>query len=123
MAGRGLLLVAVAVLVLSVGVAAAGAGVRPLFRSDHLAEQFLEHHLQRWAGINLRRADFVDAFCLNGYYSKREQRSGHHYPQGRESRSGENLFRSFACQLTVNDRSFNLYLVTTRTGWRVRADR
>jgi hypothetical protein len=33
------------------------------------------------AGINLRRADFKSATCLNGYYSKRERRTGRHYPQ------------------------------------------
>lgn len=103
--------------------AATASTGKPLYRTDHQAEVFLEHGLRAWAGINLRTADFKTATCLNGYYSKREQRTHHHYPQGHENRFGENTFRSFACTLGVNDRSFNLYLVTTRTGWRVMVDR
>ena len=120
---RGLLLAATVLCSALVAASAAASTRRPLYRTDHQAEQYLEHGLSRWAGINLRTADFVTAFCINGYYSKHERRTHHHYPQGHETRAGENLFRSFACQLSVNDRSFNLYLLATRRGWRVSGDR
>lgn len=94
----------------------------PLYRADHQAERFLEHGLRSWAGVNLR-TDFVAAFCINGYYSRHEQRTGNHFPQGHQNRVGEDTFRSFACTLTADARTFHLYVVTARTGWLVRADR
>jgi hypothetical protein len=107
----------------SVTTAVSASTGKPLYRTDHQAEVFLEHGLRTWAGLNLRTADFKSATCFNGYYSKREQRTHHHYPQGHENRYGENTFRSFACTLAIDSRSFHLYVVTARTGWRVMVDR
>jgi hypothetical protein len=122
---RCLIVIGIAALLATTTAAAAAALWKPPYRTDHQAELFLERGLKTWAGINLRAADFKSAFCVNGYYSKREQRTKRHYPQGHVNRVGENTFRSFACTLSVNDRSFHVYVVTTMTliGWRVMADR
>lgn len=116
----GVILVVVCAALLFAAPALAGMS---LYRTDAQAQRYLEHGLHRWAGINLRTASFKSAFCINGYYSKHESRTGHHYPQGKTNRYGEDLFRSFTCTLAVNSRSFHLYVLTTRLGWRVSADR
>jgi hypothetical protein len=120
---RRLATIALALVLLGTASTASASARKPLFRTDHQAEVYLEHGLHKCAGINLRTVDFKSAFCINGYYSKHEQRTKKHYPQGRENGVGENVFRSFSCQLSVNDRTFNLYLLTTRRGWRVMVDR
>jgi hypothetical protein len=110
-------------LVLGCTSVAAAAPRKPPYRTDHQAEGFLEHGLRRWAGINLGTVDSKSGFCINGYYSKHEQRTHRHYPQGHQNRYGEDTFRSFACTFSVNANSYNLYVVTTRRGWRVMVDR
>ena len=105
----------VTALLLFAGVAAAAG--KPLYRTDHQAEVFLSHHV--WRGFHP-----LSAVCFNGYYSRHEQRTHKHYPQGHQNRLGEDTFRSFACTyITQTGRSFHLYLVTTRLGWRISVDR
>jgi hypothetical protein len=101
---------------------AAPAGQVP-YRTDAHAEHYLEHGLKRWAGIDLKKAGDKFASCIDGYYSRHEQRTGKHFPQGHTNRYGEDTFRSFGCTLTVGARSFHLYVVTRVHGWRVIADR
>lgn len=78
------------------------------YRTDRQAERFL----QRTRGGS--------AFCINGFYSRHEQRTGRHYRQ----RSGER-FRSFACTWTSDaGRTIDLYLQTRpHGGWVVTRDR
>lgn len=92
--------------VLAVGVAAAPAASAATgnpYRSDAQAAHYLE------------QARGGSWFCLNGYYSKREQRTGRHPHQRNEER-----FRSFTC---VGEGPA-LYLQTRpRGGWLVIRDR
>jgi hypothetical protein len=116
---------------------AMAAREKPLYRTQRQAELYLVHDLGSWAHVDLAGASLKAAFCIDGNYSKRQQRSGQHYPRGRVNRVGQSLFRSFACTLTLHvarprrsfvdahvyaPRVFYLYLVATRTGWRVEAD-
>ncbi len=56
------------------------------YRTDAQAEHYLSTGLKSWAGIKLSTAQFRTAFCLNGYYSKTEKRTGHHSPTGQGQR-------------------------------------
>ena len=102
--------------------ASARAG-RPLYRTDQQAETYLEHGLVAWAHIDLRKQAVKLASCFNGYYSKTEERTRKHFPQGTVNRSGQVVFRSFSCDFTTAGRTFNLYVVTTPGGWKVTTDR
>jgi hypothetical protein len=64
--------------------------------------------------------------CVNGYYSKTEQRTGLHLPHHVDSTNalGEDVFPSFACSVTAGSRTFGLYVVPqVGGGWKVAADR
>ena len=104
--------------------AAPRVSVRGLaYRTDHQAEVYLERRLHRWGGIDLRKQRFKSAFCVNGFYSKRELRTGRHFP-ARTNLAGENIFHTFACTLSAADHSWGLYLVALRQAhWSVSADR
>ncbi len=105
------------------GAAPASAAAAASYRTDAQAERYLEHRLRGWAGINLRGPRVLkDAFCINGYYSRHEQRTRRHYKQGRVNRHGGDVFRSFACTFVANNRTFGLYLVAKQDGWLVAAD-
>jgi hypothetical protein len=94
-------------------------------KTDAQAEAYVKT-LKTWAGVNLTKADFVDAFCENGYYSKTETRTGKHLPGNTDqtNAAGEDVFPSFACDLSVDSRSFHLYVVPQADGtWTVTADR
>lgn len=103
----------------------AGAAHHPMYRTDAAANNYLEHSLRSWAGINLHIVDLKIAICFNGYYSRHETRTHHHYKQGLMNKAGENIFHSFGCSFVVNTRTFNLYLLAVRTGigWTVQVDR
>jgi len=58
------------------------------------------------------------AYCLNGYYSRHEQRTHRHFPQRFRAR-----FRSFACSWTRRLRSERLYVVTRPGRWLIVRDR
>lgn len=111
---------------LALAVPTAQAYPRADYRSDAQAEHYVEHGLARWAGLNLKAPGLLKfEFCLNGYYSTRERRTRRHFhPVQKISKSGEPLFRSFACTLTVGAREFRLYLVTLPHGrWAIGPDR
>jgi hypothetical protein len=103
-----------------VGTASAG---QSLYRTDRQAETYLEHGLKTWARIDLSKQAVKFASCFNGFYSKTEERTHKHFPQGSANRSGQIVFRSFSCDFTTAGRTFSLYLVTTPTGWKVTTDR
>ena len=109
---------------LALALAFAGtAQAAPLtYRTDTQAERYLEHNLKRWGGMNLASQDFKMAFCVNGFYSDHEDRTGHHFAD-KQSKYGESLFHTFSCTLTSGSRSFNLYLVAQPHGYAVSADR
>jgi hypothetical protein len=77
------------------------------YRSDHQAEAYLE----QWAGIDLQsqKYKFRVAFCLPGARSKYEK-THQHFPV-RTTKTGEQLFHTFACTLSTADRVWHLYLV------------
>lgn len=101
----------------------AGAAVAP-YKSDVQAQNYLTRSLTRWAGIDLTRAEFKSAICMNGYYSRYETAHPQRFRQDRLNRYGEHIFRSFTCSLTVGARTFELYLRTLPGGkWLVRVDR
>lgn len=89
--------------------AASQAKLRPVWMTSKKVENYLEHGLKAWGGVNLTRADFKIAICLDGDYSKAETRIGKTYPS-RTTSAGESLYASFACSLGVSGRSFNLYV-------------
>jgi hypothetical protein len=106
--------------------------VRGPYKTPAQAERFLEIGPSRTAlwsstGVDLgalRRA----AFCVNGRHSQIERRTGIRFPQGRRNRSGDPVFRSFACTLMASRWTFRLYLFTCRrsvrcNGWSVLPDR
>lgn len=100
-------------------VAAAPAGAAPAgnpFRSDTQAARYLEG---AYPGGS--------AYCLNGYYSRHEQRTRRHQRQGVRDRRGVDLFRTFSCSLTVQVgedwETRNLYVATRPGAWIVIADR
>jgi hypothetical protein len=105
-------------LLIFVVVISAVAATRPasaaggLYRTDAQAERFATRGLKKWAGIDLTRVRSKTAFCINGYYSRYEQAHPQRFDQDRVNRSGEHLFRSFACTLTAGSRTFELYLRT-----------
>lgn len=97
------------------------------YRTPAQAEHWLTTGPTVWAGIKIaatwRTAWFKNVSCSNGDGSVTENRTGHHFPQGKVNRFGEDVYRSFVCYLSLNSRGFRLYLVTTPTGWSVKADR
>jgi hypothetical protein len=95
-----------------------------LYRTDTQAQRYLMKGLKTWAGIDLTRARFKSAFCINGFYSRYEKAHPQRFDQNRTNRYGEHVFRSFACSLSVGNRTFDLYLRSRPAGkWLVRADR
>jgi hypothetical protein len=98
-------------------------GGQSLYRTDRQAETYLEHGLKKWANIDLTKQPVKFASCFNGYYSKTEERTHHHFPQDRTNRAGAIAFRSFSCDFTTAGRTFSLYVVTTPAGWKVTTDR
>lgn len=125
LASLGLFLAVAAVLAAPVGAATTPPGP---YRTDVQAADYLEHGLKHWAGINVDAANGVTfAFCINGFYSKTEQRTGKHFNggQAKVNKFGEYMFRSFSCTLVTGGRIFSLYVVTLakRPFWRVSADR
>jgi hypothetical protein len=97
-----------------------------VLRTDAQAEANLKTNLKTWDGIDLAKADFVDATCSNGYYSKTETRTGKHLPgfSDQTNAAGEDIFPSFGCELLVGNRSFGLYVIPQAGGgWTVAADR
>ena len=102
---RTALLIALALALLAVPAAAQAALPPGPYRTDAQAERFLE------------RTRGGSAFCINGFYSKREKRTGRHFPQRSDER-----FRSFTC--TVSGRDSSVYLQTRPHGrWVVLTDR
>lgn len=87
--------------------AAAAASPAP-YRTDAQAARYVGHVRH---GV---------AYCVNGYYSRTEQRTGHHFPQHGQR------FRSFACSLTSTrtGATSSLYVRTLPGGgWSIRRDR
>lgn len=107
------------VLALVLAAGAEAAKPRPVYRTDAQAQTYLQT-LKVWHGVKLHAPS---AFCLNGYYSKTEKRTGHHLPQGHENARGEDTFGSFACTITSGSRSFHVYVVAKPHGWTVAVDR
>jgi len=108
----------VVLLCLAAAPAAAGATHRA-YASQRQAEQYLEHGLKRWAGVNLRskKYKFHVAFCLPGSRSKYERKHEHFPARGSH-------YHSFACTLAAADRVFHLYLQARGNGsFTVRPDR
>ena len=97
-----------------------------VLKTDAQADTYLKTNLKTWDGLNLAKADFVDATCSNGYYSKTETRTGKHLPgdSDQTNAAGEDIFPSFGCDLMVGDRTFGLYVIPQAAGaWKVTADR
>ena len=92
---------------------------RPLYRAESQAQRYLASGLKGWARLNLRRVNNKTAFCVNGFDPEPEL--SEHYRQGRLNRTGQPVYRSFACTLVTGTQTLGLYLVTTREGWRVTA--
>jgi hypothetical protein len=97
------------------------------YKTDAQTERFVETGLRTWAGINLARRP-NSAFCINGYYSRFEKRTGKHYPQKEYTnpKTGEYVvrFHSFACDLTLGSKTFKLYLLALPLNhWKVLVDR
>jgi hypothetical protein len=113
----------VTLVLLTLTLAGAASAGRSLYRTDRQAETYLDHGLETWAHIDLSKQPVRFASCFNGLYSKTEERTRKHFPQGRVNRSGEVVFRSFSCDFTTAGRTFRLYVVTTPAGWRVTTDR
>jgi hypothetical protein len=101
------LAIAVLTLLALAAPAAAQAATPGLYRTDEQAARFLE------------QARGGSAFCLNGFYSKREKRTGRHF-----ANHGER-FRSFTCTwASPSGRTRSLYLQTRPGGrWVVLPDR
>jgi hypothetical protein len=109
--------------------AANAATSQRLYRTPHQAELYLEHGLQTWNNDNLGKTDLRSAYCISGYSAL--PNADKHYPRSRVNPSGVRTFRDFACTLNVQAKEpghvkghsevYGLYLVTTRTGWRVTA--
>jgi len=119
-------LVCICTAALALAPLAAASIPRADYRSDGQAEYYLKHGLKRWAGRSLTTPGlFKSAFCVNGYYSRHEKRTGRHFhPVERVNKRGEYLFRSFACTLSAGSHEYALYLVTLPRGtWSVSADR
>ena len=113
----------VALTLVALVLAGSAWAAQPLYRTDKQAETYLEHGLKTWARIDLTKQAVKFASCFNGYYSKTEERTHKHFPQGKANRFDEIVFRSFSCDFTTAGRTFSLYLVTTPAGWKVTADR
>jgi hypothetical protein len=97
---------------------------RLAYRTPEQAGAYLEHGLDRWAGVNLRsqKYKFHPAFCLPGARSKYERKHPH-FPT-RTTKTGETLFHTFACTLSAADRVWHVYLVAGPNGkFGVRADK
>jgi hypothetical protein len=102
---------------------------QPLYRTQDQAELYLEHGLRTWDDNNLGRTDLRAAYCISGYAAS--PKANKDYPQSRVNRLGVDIYRTFACtlyavvegpsQVKGHLRVYGLYLVTTRTGWRVTA--
>lgn len=111
-----IILVAIAIIALAAPAAASAAGpwldtpgAKALgpYRTDAQAARYLE------------RTRGGSAFCLNGYYSKAEQRQRRHFRQRNDDR-----FASFACALSTDRGTAKLYLQTRpRDRWVVGPDR
>jgi hypothetical protein len=98
---------------------AAAAATHLAYASQRQAEQYLEHGLKRWAGVNFRSKKYSHriAFCLPGSRSKYERKHERFPPRGRR-------YHSFACTLAAADRVFHLYLQARGNGsFSVRPDR
>jgi hypothetical protein len=132
---RRLIVLALALALVGGATIAMAARGEPLYRTDRQAELYLLHGLRRWDDLDLRKAYLKAAFCTKGYGSKGKQGPEVGYPRRGINRLVEQLFRSFACTLSLQVRSpkvrdpdvygprvFYLHLVTTGTGWRVEAD-
>ena len=57
------------------------------YRTDSQAQNYLEHGLKRWAGVNLESRKYRHrvAFCLDGARSKYEKRRRLHFPSRRSA--------------------------------------
>ena len=98
---------------------AAAAKTHLAYASQRQAERYLEHKLQRWAGVDFRsnKYKFRVAFCLPGSRSKYERKHQHFPARGLR-------YHSFACTLAAADRVFHLYVLARENGsFSVRADR
>jgi hypothetical protein len=116
---RNFLLILVIGVVLVPSADASGLTYRTRFK----AEDYLQHGLKRWAGVNLksRKYKFHLAFCLDGARSRYEKKHKH-FPR-RTNAKGVYLYHTFACTLAAADRVWHLYLVARPDGtFGVRAD-
>ena len=91
------------------------------------AAQARLYHTDAQAERALERSRGGSAFCLNGYYSDYEQRTGRHWP---DPNPGDDRFRSFTCALTDEQgETTQKYLRTRRhpsqgrRHWLIRPDR
>jgi len=98
---------------------AAAAATRLAYATQRQAENYLEHGLARWSGVNLRsqKYKFHLAFCLPGSRSKYERTHRHFRAHG-------GRYHTFACTLSAADRVWHLYVVARGDGaFSVRGDR
>jgi hypothetical protein len=120
------------VLVLTVlgnATAAQGATRQPLYRTLDEAEHYLRYPLRTWDHSSLGMTQLRSAFCISGQSAL--PKANKHYPQDRLNDSGAHIYRTFAFTLNAEVKGpgkvkghsevYGLYLVTTRTGWRVTA--
>ena len=99
--------------------AAATAKTHLAYASQRQAERYLEHKLQRWAGVNFHTRKYKNrvAFCLPGSRSKYERKHRHFPALGLR-------YHSFACTMASANRVFHLYLLARANGsFFVRPDR
>jgi hypothetical protein len=116
---RFLLILAIAVVLVPTA-DASGLAYRTRFK----AEDYLEHSLKRWSGVNLRskKYKFHLAFCLDGARSRYEKR--HRHFRKRTNAKGVYLYHTFSCALSAANRLWHLYLVALPNGkFSVRGDR
>ncbi|MDX6476514.1 MAG: hypothetical protein QOH95_2025 [Gaiellaceae bacterium] len=104
------------ILALGFALVPAAEASRIAYRSDHQAENYLEHGLKRWQGVDLttRKYKFRVAFCLTGARSKYEKTHAH-FPE-HKSASGDSTYHTFTCTLAAANKVWHLYLVALPNG-------
>ena len=113
----------VILLALTLALAPGADAARLAYASRAQAQVYLDHGLDRWAGVNLRspKYRFHIAFCLPGARSTYEK-THPHFPV-RRSQTGEPLYHSFACTLAAANRVWHVYLLARSDGgFEVRGD-
>ncbi|MFL5925521.1 MAG: hypothetical protein ACJ77E_01105 [Gaiellaceae bacterium] len=86
------------------------------YRTKTQAQDYLEHTLKAWGGVNLttKKYKFRVAFCLPGSRSIYEQT--HRHFTVRENGKGEHVYHTFTCTLAAANKVWHLYVVAQHNG-------